>query len=71
MQVNDYVDIKNIHGVVDPADPNCEGKITGIDVSGRYAFIANTNMPFMGSYSNKPIDVTRIVERENDFTMQE
>jgi len=68
MKVNDYVDIKNAKGIVDPNDPNCEGRITGFDPSGRYVYIANTNMPFLGTYSNKPISSDRIVERKNAFT---
>lgn len=68
MQVNDYVDIKNTNGIVDPTDPNCEGRITGFDASRRYVFITNLNAPFQGTYSNKLIDLSRIVERHNAFT---
>lgn len=68
MQLNEFVDIKNGKGIVDITDPNCEGKITGIDPSGNYVFITNLNMPFMGTYSQKLISVDRIVERNNFFT---
>lgn len=68
MNENEYVDIRNSKGIVDPSDPNCEGKITGFDPTGRYVFISNMNMPFMGTYSNKPIPVDYIVRRENAFT---
>jgi len=70
MQVNDYVDIKNKLGEVDPTDPNCEGRITDIDPSGEYVYISNTNMPFMGTYSGKLFHVSSIVERECEFTVE-
>lgn len=67
--VNEYVDIKNGKGIVDPSDPNCEGRITGFDPSGRYVYISNMNMPFQGTYSNKPISIDSIVQRTNHYTV--
>ena len=71
MNENEHVDIKNKKGIVDPTNPNCEGRITGIDPSGNYVFISNMNMPFEGTYSNKLIPIDQVVRRDSSFTTEE
>lgn len=45
IQINDRIEIKG----VDKNNPNHEGRIIKIDDNGVY--IANMNMPYMGTYS--------------------
>ena len=60
MKVNDHVHIKNKAGVVDKNNPNCMGRVTGIDMDTIY--ITNMNMPYMGTYAHQPLPKELIVE---------
>lgn len=62
IKINDFVDIKNKKGVVDKNNPNCEGRI--VDIIGDVVYITNANMPFMGTYHNRPFKMVDIVERK-------
>lgn len=61
MKINDHVYIKNKRGVVDKNDPNCMGRVTGIDAT--HVYITNMNMPYLGTFAHKPIPKDMIVER--------
>ncbi len=47
MELNQHIEIKG----VSKDDPNCEGRVVEITDNGVY--IANLNMPYMGTYARK------------------
>lgn len=64
MKINDHVYIKDKSGKVNKNNPNCMGRVTGIDMN--HVYITNMNMPFMGTYAHERIPKEWIVEQGDE-----
>jgi hypothetical protein len=63
MKIGEHVLILNKKGIVDDNNPNCEGRIEDISVDGKFVFITNMNMPYMGSYAMERIPAEKIISK--------
>lgn len=49
-------------GKYDRADPNCEGRVTRYDGKKKVVYVTNLNMPYLGTFINKPVPLDNILE---------